>query len=206
MGKFFASNIKESEIDNLIQQAKTLLASKSTDKQLMEELTKRIRQFKTELISKNTSPFEKEQILKQYYRFAKTLLKCVETPKQADLAIDSYLNNTYYPVAVYDYIKPNPIVMGASWLGLGLGIALLLASLPLFAVNPIIGAVMLAAAVTILLPSLFMLLAPDTPDVIKMKTEEQQLLKEASVFADDPTVTTKNDEGIHTNVNLAMSC
>ncbi|KTD75171.1 hypothetical protein [Legionella waltersii] len=205
MGKFFSTATKESDVDDRIQQAKLLLNKKSTEQQLliefMAELEGRVNQFKTELLSKRTGLYEKEQILKQYSKFANTLMKCVKFPEQADQAIESYLNNSYYPVAVNEYIKPNPAVTRASWLGLGLGVALLLASLPLFALNPIVGAVMLAIAVTVLLPSLFILLAPDSPDVVKKKEEERLLFKNASLFA-DPSISSTNVEAAFRDTDL----
>lgn len=191
---FFAIFIKESDVDKIINQTNKLIERKTNDTNrafFIASLKARYSEFTTEL-QRNISQPGRNEILNQYYKFAKTVFKCLESPQRAKLSIARYLNSNYYPVGISDFTKPEPPMINAAWLGIEAGITLLLISLPLFAVNPVIAAILLATAVTVLLPSVFMVLTPDTPDVMKKKEQELKIFQDAAILM-DPTLVFEYD-------------
>lgn len=207
---FFTATPSEEEIYNLLGKvnmaikANMAISKASSFDQnhiFLQKLSLRLSEYKNELTQINLATVEKDRILIQYHKFSKTLLNCIENPNNAANSIAHYMNGRYYPVGISEYTKPDPLLMDISWGALGVGIALLLSSIPAFVLNPVLGAVMLATATTILLPSIFCLLAPESPDVLKKKDEEKELFIKATQLINPSVVFDDQDHLDQLNVN-----
>ncbi|KGP63604.1 hypothetical protein EP47_06510 [Legionella norrlandica] len=183
MSHFLFHSYKSQEsIDQLIDYAESLLADIDIKKKtsFLTLLKLRVAEFQKELSNKTLNTYDKQQTLSQYEKFAKTLISCMERPQSASLAISHYHNNFYYPVGVQDKIHLSPEVKQAALAAVGISMALLIGSIPAFVFNPLIGTIMLSLAITLLLPSSFCLLTPDSPDTTRKKEQEKLIFKEGA--------------------------
>ncbi|MBL7478920.1 hypothetical protein [Legionella bononiensis] len=193
-GFLFSPALTKQEVDDKISRAINLLKNiPSKEKALfLSELKSRISDFEKELLSEQHSIYEKVQVLIQYNRFAKTLLHCLKSPENASAAIINYHRFKYYPVGIEDTMKPNPLLQNSAIATMGIGVALLAATIPAFIFNPAIGAIFLSMAITLLFPSCFYLMTPESPDTTRKKAEERtlfhlaaQLMRPDLVFTDE---------------------
>ena len=193
-GFLFSPALTKQEIDDKISRAINLLKNiHSKEKTLfLSELMSRISDFEKELLSEQFTTYEKEQVLIQYNRFAKTLFHCIKSPHNASASITYYHRFKYYPVGIEDTMKPNPLLQNSAIATMGIGVALLAATIPAFIFNPAVGAIFLSMAITLLFPSCFYLMTPESPDTTRKKAEEKtmlqlaaQLMKPDLVFADE---------------------
>ncbi|HAT8180611.1 TPA: hypothetical protein JA361_14435, partial [Legionella pneumophila] len=178
----FSYHKSQESIDSLIEQVKKLLNHVEMKQKayFLNLLTLRVSEFQNELKLEASNTINKQQILIQYEKFAKTLLICIKQPERAFSAIHNYHKGFYYPVAVHDKIKPDPTIENAAIATLGVSFALLLGSIPTFIFNPLFGVIMVSLAVTLLLPSGFYLLIPDSPDTTRKKEEEKRIFVEGA--------------------------
>lgn len=179
---FFASNITKHHIEKKIEQAKKLLNTIEPTRthRILSLLQQRVDDFTDELLSNTMSLSEKKLVLEQYHRFAKTMLRCMQNPSYAMDLIHNYHEKFYYPVGIKDTNKPSELVYDLAAAAVTLGISLALGSLAAFIFNPVLGAIMLAVGVTLLLPSGYSQLVPESPDTIKKKEEEKELFLTAA--------------------------
>lgn len=168
----------EKNLDSAVSLLKNIEPSRK--KYFLELLQNRKNDFENELSKTNITSFERQMIVDQYSRFAKTVLHCIETPENAPGSIDYYFRQRYYNVGITDTIKPNPVTRSIAIGITGIGVALLIGAIPAFFVNPLVSLIMVAVAISILLPSTFALLIPDSPDTAKKKEEEKLLLQEGA--------------------------
>ncbi|HAZ7572492.1 hypothetical protein OQJ02_07950 [Legionella sp. PATHC032] len=178
----FSHNKSQESIDGLIEQVKQLLNHVEMKQKayFLNLLTIRVSEFQNELESETSNTFNKQQILIQYEKFAKTLLICIKQPERTSSAIHNYHKGFYYPVAIHDKIKPDPTIEHVAIATVGVSLALLLSSIPTFIFNPLLGVIMVSLAVTLLLPSGFCLLIPDSPDTTRKKEEEKRIFVEGA--------------------------
>ncbi|HBB6896664.1 TPA: lpg1689 family Dot/Icm T4SS effector [Legionella pneumophila] len=178
----FSCHKSQESIDGLIEQVKQLLNHVEMEQKayFLNLLTARVTEFQNELKSETSNTINKQQILIQYERFANTLLICIKQPERTSSAIHNYHKGFYYPVAIHDKIKLDPTIENAAIATLGVSLALLLGSIPTFIFNPLFGVIMVSLAVTLLLPSGFYLLIPDSPDTTSKKEEEKRIFMEGA--------------------------
>ncbi len=181
-GHFFSTSIDKSAIENKINQVKKLLAPVASEQKgkFLLLLATRIGDFEVELENESLNDYEKQEILAQYNRFAKALEHCIQRPERASQAIRYYLKSKYYPVGINDMEKPNIPLQNAALATVITGMALLASAIPAFVFNPALGAILLSVAFTILFPSCFYLMTPQSPDMTKMKEEERELFEEGA--------------------------
>lgn len=190
---FFAQpRTTKERIELKIEECKGLLVGmKSLEKEnFLSRLRGRIIDFDRELLGSNDQSSEKRWILEQYSRFANTLHLCLHHPQHAERYISHYHMNKYYPVGVHDIAKPNPLWEDLAWTGIIMTLGMLgtsAAALFLFS-NPITAAVILVLACTILFPSCFYLLLPDSPDTDAKKAQEKSLFQMGARLVDDKVV------------------
>ncbi|MFJ1267729.1 hypothetical protein ACD661_04040 [Legionella lytica] len=175
-GPLFNRTPTRRQVEQKINDAKQLLSPKSIeDNELfLQMLDQRISDFTHALSPQSElSKSDKNDVLLQYYRFAKTLYACLNNPTRAQMYINGYFNQFYYPVGVDEYYQPGPGKYYGSRAGTALGGSLILASLAAFAFSPLIAAIMLPIGITILAPSLFALWVPEMLDPTEKKIEER---------------------------------
>ncbi|KTD51075.1 hypothetical protein [Legionella quateirensis] len=181
-GFLFSHVLTKQEVDDKISRAINLLKNiPSKEKVLfLSELKSRLSDFETELLSEQFTIYEKEHVLIQYNRFAKTLLHCLKSPENTSASIIYYHRFKYYPVGIEDTMKPNPLLQNSAITTMGIGVALLAATIPAFIFNPAIGAIFLSMAITLLFPSCFYLMTPESPDTTRKKAEEKTIFQMAA--------------------------
>ncbi|KTD35274.1 23, 7 kDa protein [Legionella moravica] len=181
-GFLFSPVITRDEVNQKINRAIHLLDDiHSKEKELfLSELRNRISDFEKELANDEISFDEKEQILIQYNRFARTLVHCMKSPDRASDSINYYHRFKYYPVGIEDTMKPSLLLQNSSIALLGIGVALLAVSIPAFLFNPAIGSIALSIAITMLFPSCFYLMTPESPDTTRKKSEEKHIFQQAA--------------------------
>lgn len=195
----FHHHKSQESVDEMINHAKKLLINVDIEQKthFLRLLNLRVIEFQTELNKASLDSYDKELILTQYEKFAKTLLICMEYPVRASSAIYYYHNRIYYPVAIQDKMKPEPIVQKIAITTVSICIALLIGSIPSFIFNPLIGALMVSLAVTLLLPSSFCLLVPDSPDTTKKKAQEKRIFEEGAKLIDPDVILEEFDENYY---------
>lgn len=178
-GLLFSPSISKSAIEEKIHAAQNLLININMRQkaEFLLQLAARISDFETELLSEQLSPDEQVHVLAQYERFAKTLYNCMVHPERASLLIKYYHKTNYYPVGIHDTQKPSPTIQTMAMGAVAVGIALLAGTIPAFIFNPAIGSIMLSLAITLLFPSGFYLMTPESPDTAKKKDEEKNLFE-----------------------------
>lgn len=146
-------------VEERMKQALNLLAEIDEKQKdvFLTLLNARIEDFKAALKKEELSDSEKEQIITQYNRFANTLFHCLKFPKSSSLYITNYHNQRYYPVGIDKVQEPSRVQRYGSSGTAITGASLILASMIVFAFNPIAGAVLLAIGVALLAPSLIIL-------------------------------------------------
>jgi hypothetical protein len=180
--KLFPTSNKEAEAIEKINRAKNKL--ESVEKELRElvlsKLELRLNEFRYALTDATLSASEKRAIIEQYNRFASTFLKCVTSPNYASAYVNSYLAKEYYPVAITELEPTNPWVRRSAMAGIFLSSLLLLAAIPAFIINPVIGGLLICLAITLLLPCSYVLLIPQQLNTEPKKSEERALFLEAA--------------------------
>ncbi|HAT6979282.1 TPA: hypothetical protein F8R96_07445 [Legionella pneumophila] len=200
----FSHHKSKESIDGLIEQAKQLLNHVEMKQKayFLNLLTLRVSEFQNELESEASSTFNTQQILIQYEKFAKTLLICIKQPERTSSAIHNYQKGFYYPVAVHDKIKPDPTIENVAKATVGIGLTLLFGSIPTFIFNPLLGVIMVSLAVTLLLPSGFCLLIPDSPDTTRKKEEEKRIFVEGAKLINPDAPFEEFDEKTYLSASL----
>jgi len=200
---FFSKKSILESAEEKITTAKNLLESIDEEKKsvLITLIDDRIQEFKDALSDDNATCYEKNKIKKQYYKFANTLYHCVHKPELASCHIIQYFDFNYYPVGIKDIEKTEPINRNLSFTAAGLGVALVISSIPTFMFNPLIGIVLLSVGITLLLPTFFSLIIPDSLDTRAKKTEEKGLF-EMAVQLKKPTIKREQDQEYELNFQL----
>lgn len=183
---FFQKTITKESIDDIFKEIYEIISKKPNEDKsvLIQLLNSRKKEFDDEFIA---TPSD-QLLLSQYRHFAKAINNCLRHPFQASSYIDHYLTRfDYYPVHITNVEKPNPFTRNLVIGAVSLGVALLLGAIPAFVFNPVIGAVLIAAAITCLLPSALYYFAPDSLDTTAKKEEERIILESAARLI-DPTV------------------
>lgn len=202
---FFPYKITKHYIEKKIEQVRNILKNIELTKthHVLLLLQQRVNDFTHELLSDEMSSSEKELVLEQYHRFAKTLLRCMNNPPNTMDFINHYHEKFYFPVGVNDTSKPSVIAHDLAVAAVTLGISLAVGSLVAFICNPILGAIMLAVGVTLLFPSCYSRLIPESPGTIKKKEEEKELFQAAAqvinpdlIFNDEDTDTIFEEPGL----------
>jgi len=186
-GFFFRNKMTKVDVVKKIDAAKKLLKDLANGTQdcFTGALQNRIAEFENELAKPENDSSEKELIMEQYNRFASTLLRCVKKPKQAQSAISSYHSSLqYYPVSIKDVERPNPTTQTIFTGAIALGLILLSASIPAFIFSPVIGAILISAALTCLLPSCLYFSTSDSMDTTAKKAEEKKIFEMAAQIID----------------------
>lgn len=183
-GFLFSPQITQSAVNTKIKSSKDLLENieQSRKDEFIRRLQSRVNEFERELSNPQITRAEKTLVLEQFERFANILHRCLSHPERANASIKHYLSNRYYPVGVDDVKKPHREHATLAKTGVFLGVSLLIGAISAFIFNPIIGAIMLSAAVTLLLPSCFYLFIPESPDTSKKKEAERELLQQGALL------------------------
>lgn len=186
----FSSQITKRDVENKIKEALALLPQAVTEgkNHFIRQLEQRISEFESELAKKNNE----EQVLRQYHKFAQTLYSCLKYPKSASATLSRYLNHDYYPVGVHELHKPPQRAQNIARLAVVTGIVLFLFCLPELVIHPLIGAITLSLAISLLLPGGFGVFLPATPDVHK-KQEQERIIVQDAVRLIDPHAVLDND-------------
>lgn len=201
----FSPQITHSAVDKKINSSKDLLENieQSRKEEFIRLLQSRVNEFEKELDNPRIPRVEKTLVLEQFERFANILHRCLSHPERANASIRHYLNNRYYPVGVDDIKKPHREYASLAKTGLFLGVSLLIGAIPAFILNPIIGAIMLSVALTILLPSCFYLIIPESPDTSKKKEADRKLLQQGALLL-KPDL--QFEEPVDDHVDLSYNC
>ncbi|CBJ12073.1 hypothetical protein LLO_1697 [Legionella longbeachae NSW150] len=198
---FFQKNSHATAVEKINAAKKLLVQKQLAEEQtdfFLDMLNARINDFETALKEKHEF-YEREQIIEQYNRFAKTLFKCLSKPESTLFYTDNYHNSKYHPVGINDVIKKEPIKNNISIATAFLGAALILASLPAFAFNPLIGAILLPIGITLLAPACLYLLTPELLDTTSKKLEEKIIFQTGAKLI-DPSVKFDEMQDIDTSV------
>ncbi|CAM2867405.1 hypothetical protein [Legionella worsleiensis] len=181
-GILFSPAPTPKEIDKKVKKVLKLIENIEANEResFLSLLNGRIEDFKKDIINEGLNVYEKEQVVLQYDRFVRTLSSCMEFPDRASNAINFYHRFRYHPVGVNDLIKPDPIIKNTLYATLGIGITLLATAIPAFFFNPALGGIITCIAITLLLPTCFYLMTPDSPDTSKKKAEEKIILQKAA--------------------------
>lgn len=176
----FFDTPKREDVEKKIQTARdALLIISQQDRELFEQLlSARIMDFDTELTSFDGDKAQCDRVIEQYNRFATTLVRCIHKPANHAAIVNSYHNSiNYYPVGIKAIEKPNPLHQKLAYGAVVLGVSLLLAAIPAFLINPILGVALIAAAITCLTPSALYLLTPESKDMTAKKAQEAALFE-----------------------------
>jgi len=177
----FRQPIDKLEVDKnlLLEKSKKLIEDLSTEEfekqTFLRLLSARLSDL--DLGLQTGTALERYRVMEKYKRFANSLHVCLSSPKNESLYAEYYFGNKYYPVGTFEIEKQDPLIIKVAEGGVALAIALILASIPAFVFNPVIGGILLAAAVSLLLPSIFTLMIPDSMNTEKKKAEETTLFE-----------------------------
>lgn len=127
---------------------------------------------------------EKRKILYQYERLVNTLENCLTSPTETNTYINEYHNYNYYPVGIFDVVKPSPLAQRAALSCLGAGLGLIIGSMISFSLNPIFGTLLLAAGIITVLSASLFLLSPDTLETTTKKNEEKLMFQTGARLID----------------------
>lgn len=184
-GFFFTAPIPtQDDIENKINDALTFLkkneVSDETSAFFRQLLNARMAEFQQELGNMENNSAEKDLILQQYNRFARGLYGSMHSPSSTSSNITSYHNYRYYPVHIKDIEKPNPTTQKLMVAAVAVGSALLTTAAVTFVFNPVIAAILLAVALTCLLPTGLYYITPDSKDTAAKKAEESLIFQEGA--------------------------